>query len=75
VNCCKYREFLGRSVYDSFLDEGFIYFLLPETVVDFLMLVEICIGLIVDLWTFTLECLRALQTQTRRETQLVGKDA
>jgi hypothetical protein len=41
-------RFSGRSVCDSFSDEGFLYRpLLPETVAGSLMLVELCKGLIV----------------------------
>jgi hypothetical protein len=33
---------------DGISDEGFLYFLLPETLADFLELVELCKGLAVD---------------------------
>jgi hypothetical protein len=40
-------RFSGRFVCDSFSDEGFLYFLLPETIAGFLMLVELWKGLVV----------------------------
>jgi hypothetical protein len=46
--------FLGRSACNSFLDEGFLYFLLPETVAGSLMLVELCKGLVASLCNRTL---------------------
>jgi hypothetical protein len=40
-------RFSGRSIYDSFLDEGLLYFHLPKTVASFLKLVKLWKGLIV----------------------------
>jgi hypothetical protein len=37
----EYREVLGLNYLQSFLDEGFICFLLPESVAGFLELVEL----------------------------------
>jgi hypothetical protein len=31
----EYREVLGRTVCESFSDEGFLCFLLPESITDF----------------------------------------
>jgi hypothetical protein len=33
-------RFLGRTIYDSFADEGFICSLLPKTIAGFLKLVD-----------------------------------
>jgi hypothetical protein len=41
-------RFSGRSYYDGFSDEGFLYRSSHEIVAGFLKLVELCKGLIVD---------------------------
>jgi hypothetical protein len=63
-------RFSGQSIYDIFLDKGFLYSLLPEIVVGFLNLAELCKGLSGSL---TIHLGRALQTLAKRETRLVGK--
>jgi hypothetical protein len=40
-------EILGRTIYDSFSDEGFLSFLLPNTVAGFLELAKLLKGLVV----------------------------
>jgi hypothetical protein len=42
-----YREVLGSNCCDDFSDEGFLCFLLPESIVGFLELVELWKGLVV----------------------------
>jgi hypothetical protein len=44
----EYREVLGSNCCDGFSDEGFLCFLLPESIVGFLELVELWKGLAVD---------------------------
>jgi hypothetical protein len=43
----EYREVLGSNCLYSFSDEGFLCFLLPESIAGFLKLVELWKGLIV----------------------------
>jgi hypothetical protein len=50
----EYREVLGSNSCDGSLDEGFLCFLCPETVVGILELVELCKGIVV------LPCLASL---------------
>jgi hypothetical protein len=38
----------GRTVHNSFSDERFLYFILPESISGFLMLVGLCKGLVVS---------------------------
>jgi hypothetical protein len=46
-SCTSIGRFSGRTVCDSFSDEGFLY-PLPESIAGFLMLVDLCKDLIVD---------------------------
>ena len=43
----EYREVLGSNCLQSFSDEGFLCFLLPESVAGFLELVKLWKGLVV----------------------------
>jgi hypothetical protein len=44
---------LGQTICDSFSGDGFLCFLLPESIEGFLMLVELCKGLVTFLCNYT----------------------
>lgn len=71
----KYREVLGLDCLFSFLDEGFLCFLLPESVASFLELVELWKGLVVlPRLVSSVEMNETSRPLGKQVAWLVGKD-